>query len=266
MANATVIENIEVAPSYYKVALKWKSTKAVRPGHFVMLKVTDSLDPLLRRPFSVYNVRRLKGGVIVEVLYKVVGRGTNIMSELNPGDAVDVLGPLGKDFPAVRDSSKLVMVAGGIGLAPFYLLARGLKGSKKSTLVFGGRTKADIAIAKPFKKLSNVTLKVTTEDGSTGTKGRVTDVLGKIIKKDSIIYSCGPLPMLKAVALVAEECGVRAYVSLESSMACGIGVCLGCAVKAKASVKRPTTEDKKYSMVCSDGPVFDARTIDWEKL
>lgn len=264
MTNATVVENIEVAPSYYKISFKWKTKKAVCPGHFVMLKVTDSLDPLLRRPFSVYNARAMKGYVLAEVLYKVVGKGTGIMAEMNKGDVLDVLGPLGKSFPNVKDASKLIMVAGGIGLAPFYLLARGQK--QKALLIFGGRTKADVSIAKPFKSLSSVTLKVATEDGSSGTKGRVTDVLEKTLKKDSIIYACGPLPMLKAVAVMAEECGVRAYVSLESSMACGIGVCLGCAVRAKPPVKRPTTEDKKYSMVCSDGPVFDARAIDWEKI
>ena len=266
MTNAVVIENIEVAPSYYKVAFRWKTRKPIHPGHFVMLKVTDSLDPLLRRPFSVYNVRPMKDCVVVEVLYKVVGRGTTIMAEMNKGDVLDVLGPLGKNFPTVKDPSKLVMVAGGIGLAPFYLLARGLKKAPKATLIFGGRPKADVSIAKPFKALSGLTLRVVTEDGSSGTKGRVTDVLKKTLKKDSVIYACGPLPMLKAVALMAEEYGVRAYVSLESSMACGIGVCLGCAVKAKAPVKKASTEDKKYAMVCSDGPVFDARTIEWEKI
>ena len=259
----------------------------IQPGQFVMLRVVQlpvtlestpysilhgkevpgAFDPLLRRPFSVYNA----GSGWVELLYRVVGKGTALMAALKPGDEVDVMGPLGQGFPEPADPSKLIMVGGGIGIAPFYLLSKSIKGSGKGrgmkpTLLYGARGREDAVLALALKKLG-VRVKVSTEDGSVGARGLVTTLLKKELKRDSIVYACGPRGMLKAVAALTKERGVRSYVSLEAAMACGIGVCLGCAVKAKAGRSRPgkSKPNKTYRMVCSEGPVFDAETIDWKR-
>ncbi|MCK4738841.1 MAG: dihydroorotate dehydrogenase electron transfer subunit [Deltaproteobacteria bacterium] len=262
--NSTVIYNKSIATDvHFLLRLKWSEKKIPTPGQFVMVSVSDastSLDPLLRRPFSVFDA----GKGWIELLYRVVGRGTSLMSTLKKGDKVDVLGPLGKKFPTPKEKNKLIMVAGGIGIAPFYLLSKTLKNSKKdAVLFFGARTKVDARLSAPIKKLG-IKVKVSTEDGSLGRAGYVTDAVLDFIEKDSVIYACGPMGMLKATAKLAKDAGVLCYVSLESSMACGIGVCLGCALKASEDVKK--TKDKEYVLVCSEGPVFNSKDIEWEKL
>ncbi|MBI5902816.1 MAG: dihydroorotate dehydrogenase electron transfer subunit, partial [Deltaproteobacteria bacterium] len=170
---------------------------------------------------------------------------------------IDVLGPLGNGFPDPGRGKKAVMVAGGMGIVPMYMLAERLP---SSTFLFGARSAQEAVIADDFKGLG-CRIKVSTEDGSVGKKGLVTALLKEELTPRSVIYACGPAGMLKAVSKIAHEAGVRSYVSLERSMACGIGVCLGCAVKSKAHGAR---ENRVYKMVCSDGPVFDSEDIDWE--
>jgi len=263
MKEAVIIENKAIGADFFLISLKWLPARSVRPGQFVMLRVTGSMDPLLRRPFSVYNVE----GDTVELLYKVVGKGTTILSSLNPGDAVDLLGPLGRGFPMpgiVPGKGRLLMVAGGVGIAPFYHLGRSLDCG--SLLIYGARTKADTVVVKPFSNIG-VKSKVSTEDGTRGARGLVTDLLAREMRCGDTVYACGPSPMLKAVAKLAEEKGIRCLVSLERAMACGIGVCLGCAVKTVAHRPgRVVEDDRAYQMVCSDGPVFDSRDVDWDLL
>jgi dihydroorotate dehydrogenase electron transfer subunit len=240
---AKILYNGVVAPGYFRMGLAFKCP-AVVPGQFVMLKVTDSFDPFLRRPFGIYRVTK----DALEILYKVVGKGTGIMSELSKGDVLDVLGPLGNGFP--QPEGKTVMVAGGIGIAPFYLLARRFE--KKTVLLYGAKNRAEAALSADIKKLG-IEVKITTEDGSVGRKGRVTDILEENLDGAAAIYSCGPAGMLEKASGIAGRRGKKAFVSLESRMACGVGVCLGCAVVCSST----------HKMVCSDGPVFNGADIDW---
>ncbi len=262
--NAEILYNEPVAPGYFRLGLRW-SCGQVTPGQFVMLRVADSLDPLLRRPFGVYDLIGPRGkyasGIVV--LYRVIGKATGMLSAMKPGERVDVLGPLGNGFDAAPDNpDKLAMVAGGIGIAPFYLLSKVFAGTR-ARLLFGVRTKAELAVASEVKK-TGVKVKSTTEDGSAGVKGYVTELLKKSIDKGSIVYACGPLPMLSSVAALSKSAGASCYVSLERTMACGIGVCLGCAVKR--SVAHKPKGSGGYGMVCSEGPVFNAEEIEWESL
>jgi dihydroorotate dehydrogenase electron transfer subunit len=267
-----VIYNKRISPGFFRIGIEWK-VRGVRPGQFVMLRVTEGLDPFLRRPFGIYRVlgsggKRVLGGSGIEIVYKVVGRGTGILAAKEPGERVDVIGPFGNGFPILRGSaaSKVVMVAGGIGVAPFYLLAgHSVSGG---LLLFGARSGGEAAITRDFTRLG-CRVHVATEDGSLGTRGLVTGLLTQALKPGSVVYACGPLAMLKAVARIAENAGVKCLVSLERAMACGIGVCLGCAVKTrdhKGEANGHSVPGGSYKMVCSDGPVFDSSEIDWERL
>jgi dihydroorotate dehydrogenase electron transfer subunit len=253
------------------MGIEWK-TPGIRHGQFVMLRVSEGLDPLLRRPLGVYKVLGPRGrdvvrGTGIELLYKVVGKGTGILAGKRPGEYVDVLGPVGNGFPLLkgREAEKVIMVAGGIGTVPFYMVA---EQEGAGLFLFGARTRDDTALVRDFKGLG-VQVKVSTEDGSVGKKGLVTDLLYEELTTDSVVYACGPLGMLKGVAEVCGAAGVRCLVSLEGAMACGIGVCLGCAVKSVGDNVPGGTGGaggKEYKMVCSDGPVFDSTEIDWDEL
>jgi dihydroorotate dehydrogenase electron transfer subunit len=264
MSISRVHYNERIGPLYYKLGLfleertgrTW-NRKSVVPGQFLMVKVSDGRDPLLRRPFSIYNILDPKGarvrgghGPTIEILYKVAGRGTEIMSRWEPGHLVDILGPLGNGFPPLKARGKLLIVAGGVGIASFYLLTKRYAGS---TLLFGVRGKNDVSLARDFKALGT-RVRVATEDGSVGEKGLVTKLVGKEVRPDTVIFASGPTGMLKAVSQLARKNGIRCFVSMERAMACGIGVCLGCAVKTKR---------EGYKMSCSDGPVFDCEEIEW---
>ncbi|MDO8426954.1 MAG: dihydroorotate dehydrogenase electron transfer subunit [Deltaproteobacteria bacterium] len=262
--SSKILYNEEVLPRYFRLGLQWK-TPAIVPGHFLMVRVSGSLDPLLRRPFGVYKVLGSKWksvfrGTGVELLYQVVGRGTKILSEKRAGESVDILGPLGNGFPDPERKQNPIMIAGGMGIVPLRLLAEKLK---RGVVLFGARGSSEAGIVKGFRGLG-CRVKVATEDGSIGRRGLVTGLLKEEItpdSPDSVVYACGPVGMLKEAARIAQAEGVKCHVSLERSMACGIGVCLGCAVKTRAR-----EEFKRYKMVCSDGPVFDSKEIDWEAL
>ncbi len=257
-----ILYNEEVAPGYFRLGLRWKGA-GIRPGHFVMVRVSDGLDPLLRRPFGVYRVLGPKDGAaahgVVELLYSVVGKGTEILSKKMPGESVDLLGPLGNGFQLPAKGQRAVMVAGGMGIVPLYMLAKKVKGS---VMLFGARSAKEASVADDFKALG-IKIRIATQDGSVGKKGLVTDLLQDEIRSGDVIYACGPVGMLKKIALIAADAGVRCQVSLERSMACGIGVCLGCAVKASGHKE---AQNRNYKMVCSEGPVFDSEDIDWERL
>lgn len=257
-----ILYNDRLTEGYFRLGLEWK-TPEVRAGHFVMLRVSDGLDPLLRRPFGVFRLLGAKGkaskGTGVELLYRVVGRGTEILSAKRPGECLGVLGPLGNGFPMPEKGQKAVMVTGGMGIVPLYMLAERLG---EATLLFGARSKKETVLLKDFRGLG-LKIKTATEDGTVGVKGFVTALLEKELKKDTLVYACGPMPMLKAVSRMCRDAKVKCLVSLERSMACGIGVCLGCAVR---TMNHEAGEMRNYRMVCSDGPVFDSEDIDWKLL
>ncbi len=262
MALARVLYNDPVAPGHFRIGLGW-DTPEILPGQFVMLRVSEGCDPLLRRPFCIYNVigRKKSGppfrGEGIEILYRVKGRGTEIMSTWTPGHRVDLIGPLGNGFPWPEQGRTVVMAAGGVGVAPLYLMASVIKGG---VFLFGARNRDDAALSGDLEKLP-LKLRIATEDGSTGLKGLVTDMLDEELGEGSIIYACGPPGMLRAVSAMAAQRGVPCFVSLERHMACGMGACLGCAVKTKKQGSVPL-----YSMVCSEGPVFRSSHIDWESF
>jgi len=256
--NARVLWNKNIGASYYRIGLTCDRIYSdAKPGQFIMLRLSKSGVPLLRRPFSIHRPviinRHLEG---IELLYKVVGKGTERLSMYRKGDALDMLGPLGNGF-IVRDHFRRIFIAaGGIGVAPMFFLASSLaKMNIKPSMckVFlGARSKRDILCENEFSS-HGIEVSISTDDGSKGNAGPVTDPLEMAIKKSKpdIIYACGPSAMLKHVIRIAEEHAVSCQVSIETFMACGIGACLGCAVENR-------NDSNKYLHACRDGPVFDA--------
>ncbi|MBF0619308.1 MAG: dihydroorotate dehydrogenase electron transfer subunit [Candidatus Omnitrophica bacterium] len=223
--------------------------KQVKPGQFIHIKVSDGFEPLFRRPFSVYRAQKGR----VEIFFEPVGRGSKFLAEKKKGDTLDVLGPLGKPFTLPgKNVKQVVFIAGGIGVAPFMMFSDRLKGHKaEKILLYGGRTKAHTFAMNEFKK-NGVKTFVATDDGSVGIQGRVSELFPKIdIASTTMMYACGPKPMMKAVAEFAKEKGLRGEASMEEIMACGLGACLGCSI--------PTT--KGYRTVCHDGPVFNLEEL-----
>jgi len=241
--NISLLENKKVNGKYFKLAFRSQNlSRGIRPGQFLHVQVSQGQDPYLRRPFSYFRV--LPGRV--EVLYEVLGRGTSILSGKKKGDGLKVMGPLGNAFTEKLGKKKRILVAGGVGVPPLVFLAE-----KYPTeyLLIGTKSKAELL---PKSELKKVRAKVlcSTEDGSSGTEGRVTLLLEKILKGqhpgEFFIQTCGPKPMMKAVIALAAKYGIEGEASWDESMACGVGACLGCMVKTKEGLKR----------ACADGPVF----------
>ncbi|MDP2913748.1 MAG: dihydroorotate dehydrogenase electron transfer subunit [Candidatus Omnitrophota bacterium] len=267
---ARILLNKEMVKGFYKMQIEsLYLARKIRPGQFVEVRCSEHTDPFLRRPLGCHRI--LKNGI--EMLYEIVGKGTELLSHKRPGEAIDIIGPLGNGFTI--DHRPVVLVAGGIGVAPLVALAERLAFSveriayrKKPKIdVFIGACKKDhILCANDFKKLG-ASVYVATEDGSKGPKGLITDFLEDFLSairypQNAMIYACGPTGMLKAVARIAETERIPCQVSLEERMACGVGVCLGCPVKVKTNDERRMTNDE-YKMVCKDGPVFNAEEIAW---
>jgi dihydroorotate dehydrogenase electron transfer subunit len=199
----------------------------------------------------------------VELLFQVVGSGTRILSERQEGGTLDVLGPLGQGFTIAEDASSAVIIAGGIGIAPFPLLLRKLVERTERIIVLAGwRTASDVIVTELLEELG-AEVKVATEDGSHGYKGLVTDLLIDVLEKDgleqdpSTLYTCGPTPMLARVSEISAAHDLQCQVSLEEMMACGIGACAGCAVPRHTG----SEGDGAYALVCRDGPVFDSQEV-----
>jgi dihydroorotate dehydrogenase electron transfer subunit len=255
-------------------------------GHFLLsldapLRMLGRSDVLLRRPMSIYDVRlafsrngkerlRRAPGLprYLQLLYKVVGRGTRLMVGLKPGDRVGLLGPLGHGFfeedylPRAHGVDEILHVAGGIGIAALLLPAKRLREAGfHQRLFFGGRTKADLVSAGDFKPLMHATL-LATEDGSAGYRGFVTRPLEEYLSghtgKRFLLMACGPEPMLRATAELAKRYRHPCLVSMENRMGCGLGVCLGCCIRVEG------TGHEAYQRVCTEGPVFWADKVIWK--
>ncbi|MDP3041973.1 MAG: dihydroorotate dehydrogenase electron transfer subunit [Candidatus Omnitrophota bacterium] len=251
---AKIISNQRLSGNYWH--LEFESgliAKYAVAGQFVNIRVTDGPAPLLRRPISIHGAKAGK----VKIIYEIIGEGTRALSGKKPGEFLDVIGPLGNGFiyprPAESRGVKNILIAGGIGVAPLAFLAEKLKKTKPLVLI-GARTKKEILCTREFKALG-CALKLATDDGSLGFKGRVTDLFKIILEqaKPTQVFSCGPHLMLKAVAEIVNEYKINAQLSLEEHMACGLGACLGCAVATKAG----------YKTVCKDGPVFSGEELIW---
>jgi len=247
---AKILSNEKIRAKYFKMLLESSYiAREAMPGQFVEIKCSDTLDPLLRRPLGIHRV----GTKTIELLYEVVGKGTDILSKKKKGDFLDVLGPLGNGFKILSGSS--ILIAGGIGVAPMVFLAEALPDKKiKPTILIGAKTKKEILCDKNFGKISP-DVYIATDDGSRGKRGLVSELFEKLLEnsRPNIVYACGPYAMLKTIAGICKKKKINCQVSMEEKMACGIGVCLGCGVKVKDG----------YKLVCKDGPIFDAREIVW---
>jgi len=220
--------------------------------------------PLLRRPFGVCDVN----GKVISVLVKIIGPATILLSKIDKGEVIDVLGPLGAGFDISHHDTEYLLVAGGIGIAPLLLTARTLLNeNQKAALFFGGATKNDLPALEDFEKLG-INVIPSTEDGSKGHKGLITTPLIDSLKKrnfnNPIILACGPPAMLKAVADIALQVKVPCQVSLETVMACGVGGCLGCVTEVIQENKNDLGAPC-YERICREGPVFDSRKVVWKE-
>lgn len=264
---ARVIANARLSSDYSVLSLAAPEVGArTLPGQFVMIKPAGVTDPLLRRPFSVFEVlRNAQGAIIgVSILNKRAGPSTRRLYDLAVGDVVLCLGPLGQPFKTVAPPAKAWMVAGGVGLAPFATLAESLAAGKTdTTLFYGARTGDELFYLDFFERLG-VTLVLTTENGARGTKGRVTIPLEAGLKTlgtgdTAMVYACGPEPMLEAVAKLAARYHQPSQVSVERVMGCGLGGCYSCVVPV-----RHGGENANLVRSCLSGPVFDGAELVWE--
>ncbi len=263
-----VLSNQEISPGYFRMKILAPGySQLSKPGQFVMFRVQRSLPPLLRRPFGIFRVGFMPGDCegmpakeFIELIYKVVGSGTEIMQGLHHGDPVELLGPLGEGFDLGNPAEEKILVGGGIGLVPLYPLAERLVENSRVRLLMGGRTRDDIIVVTEFERLGVGTY-VSTEDGSLGEEGLITRVLERKLDKypKSTVYACGPMPMVEAVQKICHERGIPLQVSLEALMACGVGACLGCVVKGVGH----TEVEPRYLCTCTSGPVFNAEELDW---
>ncbi|MDD4957390.1 MAG: dihydroorotate dehydrogenase electron transfer subunit [Candidatus Omnitrophica bacterium] len=252
-----IIHNKNVAPDHFEMKIASDVLPGIsRPGQFVNVKINNEAQ-LLRVPLGIHDA----GPGYICLLYKVVGEATHALKCMGKDDMVDVLGPLGNSFnigPVEgSERAKAFLVAGGHGIAPLYFLARVLTGKGIDTEVFIGARSASHVVCADKTRDTGAKVHISTESGDAGHKGYVTGPLTDSLKARgkgaTTIFACGPRSMLAAVSGVADEYGIPAEVSVDAYMACGIGACLGCAIRTRTG----------YKLVCKDGPVFDHSIIDW---
>lgn len=255
-----ILTHREVAPRHYRMTLAAPAIAALaRPGHYVHVlpRTATSYDPLLRRAFSILKSH---AGVI-EILYRIEGRGTAQMARLMPGDILDLLGPLGRPF--APPESQTILVGGGVGVPPMAMLAS-ICDPHQTRALIGARSQKEIICREDFQQYG-IPVAMATDDGSAGHHGRVTDLLEQALRETAArqskptVYACGPLPMLRAVAALARKYDVRCQVSLEENMPCGVGVCNGCVVPVVGA----GDDYGSYRRICVDGPVLWADQVDW---
>jgi dihydroorotate dehydrogenase electron transfer subunit len=256
--NVNIAFNRRVAADVFLIVFRSaEMARAARPGQFVMIRVGAGMDPLLRRPFSICGARDQR----IYVLYRAVGRGTRMLSEIREDASLAVLGPLGNGFDLPPSGRPSILTAGGMGIAPLLFLAGSMAPHHYTFLA--GFGSADQIIGPDQMGLSGIKMLIATDDGSAGRHGLVTELLKASLaggNRAGGVFACGPLPMLKAVAAITQDNDIPCQVSLETTMACGLGACQGCAVKAAPG------QDQAYWHVCQDGPVFDRTDVDWEAL
>jgi dihydroorotate dehydrogenase electron transfer subunit len=240
---------------------------ACSPGQFVMTTVGDGIEPLLRRPMAVHQVLRNEAGEVTgfSMLVEVVGLGTRMLQQRQPGDILHVLGPLGTSFELPEPdapAAEHLLVMGGVGAAPFPLLAESLLEGGHAVRAFIGARTADLLLCvEDFEQLG-VPVAVSTDDGTRGHHGLVTDILDRHLASNrdlpAHLYACGPWPMMRAVDEIAKRDDLSLQVSFEAPMACGLGVCLSCVIKMHDG------DGWAYRRVCKEGPVFDSSEVIWE--
>lgn len=245
---AIIVSQQCIGTDIYDMVLSFpKGAKEARPGQFIAMYCEDGTK-LLPRPISICGIDAEAG--TLRVVYRIAGEGTRLFSQMKAGDSLEVMGPLGNGF-TMKDK-KAIIVGGGIGIPPMLELAKQLDCEK--TVVLGYRD--ELFLKEEFEACADVA--VATEDGSAGMKGTVIDAIEAAQVSGEIIYTCGPMPMLKALAEYADAHGMEAQISLEERMACGIGACLGCICKTKEKDHHTNVNNTR---ICKDGPVFDAKEV-----
>lgn len=269
---ATVLSNTPEGQNYWRLCISLASSLRPRPGQFAMLRLSEQLEPLLRRAFVFYRVKESGTGTECQFIYKIAGRGTQQLRRARPGDMIDFLGPLGRGFrsdtltPSVGD---VFLVSGGVGLPALYLLAEELTNRSIRVKLFHGETTArpemELAVLSDFiSLLGRDAIVCTTEDGSFGRQGLVTQPLEDELRqpdgRPAQIFACGPTAMLREVTRLSREFQVPAEVSVEAAMGCGFGVCLGCVVPVRDRGGNRVV----FKRACIEGPVFSADDLVWE--
>ena len=258
MEDCTVEENVQIAKDTYKMKIKGNFVKECRtPGQFINIRIGDGREHMLRRPISISEIDRDKN--LVTIVYRIVGEGTKFISNIKEGNEIDIIGPLGRgyDIFSLKNGQTALLVGGGIGVPPLYELAKQFSQKEvKIITILGFNSKDEVFYEEEFKKFGETY--ISTVDGSIGIKGFVTDTIKKLKEENNLVfdkyYSCGPVPMLKALV---NTVGKDGYISLENRMACGIGACYACVCKKK---KKDKNKDD-YTRVCYDGPVYLASDV-----
>jgi len=279
-----VIDNKNVWHNYYILTLDLSGdSKVAIPGQFYTIRCGDGKEPLLRRPFSMHRVIRTEGSTHLQILYLVIGKGTEWLSERKRGETLDTIGPFGNGFIIQDDAKDAVLVARGIGIAPLYAVGETLRDKRPDSrihILIGARLKERIFYEEELKDIG--TVHVYTDDGSEGFHGRAPDLLRHLLETKALpenlsLYACGPPAMCKELADISKGFGFEGQVALETHMGCGFGACLSCAfplrpgsIKINAHWKKSAlqwSEDGEtvYSLICKDGPIYDIQEVDWDE-
>ena len=254
------IANKKSWKSYFSLSLESPPIAAqAQPGQFIMVRVNAHTEPLLRRPFSIHS----QSEKTVEIFFQIAGLGTELLSQKKPKEFLDILGPLGKGFQAGQNlkGKDTALVGGGRGIAPLYFLARKLQSSGTTARIFyGGKSEEDLPLKEKFEK-EGFELHWSTDDGSSGFKGFISDLFKKELDHytPDRIFACGPELMMKKISLIAQKKNIPAEFSLESTMGCGFGACWGCVRRIKRN------DREKWVKICEEGPVFSGDDIVWEE-
>ena len=254
-----IVSNERDTDAYFRLVLRAPPiAPLIQPGQFAHVRILPLKDALLRRPFSIFQV----ADNTFSILYKTVGKGTEVLSQMRAGGELSIIAPLGHGFTVPQPGGEIpLLVAGGYGMAAMFLLAQ--RSPQKGIVFVGGRRRVDILCEKEFAALG-WEVRVATEDGSHGEKGLVTQPLLAELRtphsalRTRKLFACGPTPMLKVVGKIAEDFRVPAELSMDEHMCCGVGVCLTCVIPVK------TDGGWEYQRTCTEGPVFDSRQIVWE--
>jgi dihydroorotate dehydrogenase electron transfer subunit len=263
-----ILSKKEVVPNIYLMRLKAPEvSQDALPGQFIHIKCSKDNYPLLRRPLSIHRIDKEKGEIFI--LFQVAGEGTKLLSKRLIGDDLNILGPIGNGFNIYPESKKIMIVGGGMGVAPLLALCEESIRQGKEVRVLIGALKKELVIGEESIRSLGVKVDIATDDGSYNHKGLVTDLLERTIKEGWLadqIFACGPKPMLKKISEIALKVNIDYQVSLEERMGCGIGACLGCVCKIKAKEKNINQNQIKYiyKRVCVDGPVFGGSEVVWD--
>ena len=264
MATGEVLSHKKYGEHYHALTIVSPEIgESVKPGQFVNIRCGRNSAYILRRPFSVHRVHKRGGWAsTIEIVFDIRGPGTEYLSTLRAHAMVDLIGPLGRGFALPKRRAHCLLVGGGIGAAPLFFLADELRNEgHRVDFILGARSARMLLNAIDVRRLASV-YRITTEDGSSGDKGRVTDVIVETVERceSEVVYTCGPQPMLAAVSKIAVEQSLPVQVAVEELMACGYGVCMTCVMP----LRRPKTgEEIVYARSCTEGPVFNGATIVW---